>query len=307
MAPEMIHVCTVHWQEEQWIDVQLDYLRRHLQRPHRVYASLAHIPVEHGSKYFYSNHEPIQDHGTKLNLLGEMACIRAESPGDWLLFLDSDAFPIGDLTAYLDDRLSEFPLIAVQRLEQDGDIQPHPCFCATTVGFWQEIQGDWKKGGTWINDRGQECTDPGGNLLHILNDRGVNWYKMLRTNQVNLHPVNFGIYDHMIYHHGGTLMSYVETNHPSGSIPGVDSFGELYKHPLTRIAWHTSRALWWFGQMLEKFRVWLLDQTPLRRRWREVEARNKAMSEELFKEIVSDPAFHQSLSGDRDPGRDSGA
>ena len=301
----MIHICTVHWKQEQWIDVQLSYLQRHLTAPHQVYASLGHVPGDHTGKFFYCNLEPIEDHGTKLNLLGEMACLRARSADDWLLFMDSDAFPIAELMSYLSAKLENFPLIAVQRLEQDGDIQPHPCFCATTVGFWQEIGGDWKKGGTWTNAQGQVCTDPGGNLLHILNDRGVDWYKMLRSNRVNLHPVNFAIYDHVIYHHGGTPMSYVETNHPSGSIPGVDSFGELYRHPLTRIAWHTSRALWWFGRGLEKFRVWLLDQTPLRRRWREVESRNKAMGETLFREIVSDPDFHRSLSGSQGAEADS--
>ena len=32
-----------------------------------------------------------------------------------------------------------------------GDPQPHPCFCVTTVGFWQDIGGDSDEGPQWQN------------------------------------------------------------------------------------------------------------------------------------------------------------
>ena len=67
-----------------------------------------------------------------------MACFNAESDEDILLFIDGDAFPISDVATYAEEKLKQFPLIAVQRSENDGDPQPHPCFCITTVGFWKK-------------------------------------------------------------------------------------------------------------------------------------------------------------------------
>ncbi len=45
-------------------------------------------------------------------------------------------------------------------------------------------------------------TDVGGNLLKILNDGGYQWYPLLRSNTTNLHPLWFGIYADIVYHHG---------------------------------------------------------------------------------------------------------
>ena len=43
----------------------------------------------------------------------------------------------------------------------------------------------------------------GGNLLGLLEDAGIDWYPMLRTNKVNPHPLQFGVYEDLVYHHGG--------------------------------------------------------------------------------------------------------
>ena len=43
----------------------------------------------------------------------------------------------------------------------------------------------------------------GGNLLGLLEDAGIEWYPMLRTNKVNPHPLQFGVYEDLVYHHGG--------------------------------------------------------------------------------------------------------
>ena len=42
----------------------------------------------------------------------------------------------------------------------------------------------------------------GGNLLAILDNQGMTWYSLLRSNKRNLHPVFFAVYDDLIYHHG---------------------------------------------------------------------------------------------------------
>jgi hypothetical protein len=210
----MIHVATVHYQNDEWIDIQLEYLEKYLDREFKVYAFLNEIDERHQKKFFYCSTEPVtassqeEEHAIKLNILADVIGISSDSPDDLLIFLDGDAFPVSDVFSYARSKLKEYSLAAVQRLENAGDIQPHPCFCVTTVGFWHDIGGDWKPGYRWVNDRG-EVTDVGGNLLGILEENDVDWYPMRRSNDKNMHPLWFGIYDNVIYHHGAGFRSAV--------------------------------------------------------------------------------------------------
>jgi hypothetical protein len=151
----------------------------------------------------------------KLDLLADMAAFDSRSATDWLMFIDGDAFPIADIVSFAQTKLRSYPLLAVQRRENNGDIQPHPSFCLTTIGFWKELGGNWRAGFRWRNSYGEVVTDVGGNLLGVLQEKKIDWYPMLRTNRKNLHPVFFGIYDDVVYHHGsgfrdGTSRAYVQ-------------------------------------------------------------------------------------------------
>jgi hypothetical protein len=110
----------------------------------------------------------------------------------------------------LDARLARHGLIAVQRYENNGDVQPHPCFCVTTVGLWRQIGGDWHPGHTWVDPQGKAVTDIGGNLLRAVDSADVDWYPLRRMNKVDLHPVFFAVYgddEHggVVYHHGAAF------------------------------------------------------------------------------------------------------
>lgn len=204
----MIHVATVHWRTDRWIDPQLRSLDRFLPGPYRAYAFLNDVPGDHRERFFHVSSQPIKDHATKLNLLGELICFASEDPSDLLVFVDGDAFPIAPLDRVIAERLGRHRLIAVQRYENNGDLQPHPCFCVTTVGFWQEIGGDWYSGFRWADRAGNSVTDVGGNLLAALVDRGIDWYPLRRLNVHDLHPLLFGVYGTeadgpLVYHHGG--------------------------------------------------------------------------------------------------------
>ena len=137
-------------------------------------------------------------HHAKLNVLADIAASHAR-PEDLLLFLDSDAFPIAHIDRNL---LGGYPLAAVRRDENMGEIQPHPCFCLTTVGFWQEIKGDWAQGYQWESTNGEMMTDGGGNLLGILRALDIEWLALLRSNKFDLDPLWFGVYHDVVYHHG---------------------------------------------------------------------------------------------------------
>src|SRR5271155_1339802 len=93
----MVHVATVHWQNEGWIDIQLRYLNRHISEAFRVYAFLNGIPEIHRAKYFYSSCEPLREHAVKLNALAETIGKSSGDDGDVIIFLDGDAFPIADI------------------------------------------------------------------------------------------------------------------------------------------------------------------------------------------------------------------
>jgi hypothetical protein len=197
----MINVVTVHWQTSKWVDAQLRFLERNIDAPVRVFASLNGIEDDTVAERFHFAADLAGTHAEKLN---ELAGIVAASsnPSDILIFLDGDAFPVRPLVPWLGETLGTHPLMAIRRDENLADPQPHPSFCATTVGFWQEIDGDWRPGYVWVNAAGREVADTGGRLLASLRERKVEWLPLLRTNTYNPHAVWFGVYAHRVYHHG---------------------------------------------------------------------------------------------------------
>ena len=202
----MIHIATVHWLDDVWVDIQLSYFEKYLlPDSYRVYAFLNGIdPEKYRDRIHYISTEPIQAHVTKLNLLAEEISRQASSD-DIIYFIDGDAFPVGDIQGFLDSQFKEFDLVAVQRLENEGDPQPHPSFCATTVGFWKEIDGDWGQGPSWMTRTGRLRTDVGALLWEKLEKNGIEWLPMHRSNVLNLHPLWFGVYHELIYHHGAAF------------------------------------------------------------------------------------------------------
>jgi hypothetical protein len=203
----MIHVCTVHWHDERWLAPQLRFLRRFLPSEHRLYASLNGIDERWFSEFDFAA-DLDGPHHVKLNLLAAEAAKRGAAE-DLLLFIDSDAFPIAPIDEGL---LGGTPLAAVRRDENMGEQQPHPCFCLTTIGFWSEIDGDWAQGYRWQASNGQMVTDGGGNLLGTLRARGIEWRPLLRSNEVDLDPLWFGIYGDVVYHHGAGSRAPVSFN-----------------------------------------------------------------------------------------------
>ncbi len=199
----MIHIATVHWQTDKWIDIQLNYLKKHIKEDFQVYAFLEGMAVKHASKFHFVIQETIHGvgHAEKLNILAEIIYFSSNDPDDIIIFIDGDAFPVGNVMKLILEKIEKHKIIAIQRLENDEDPQPHPSFCATTLKFWKEIKGDWKKGYKWWNKTAY-ITDVGGNLLGILNRLNINWYTMHRTTQLHDHPLWFGVYDGVIYHHG---------------------------------------------------------------------------------------------------------
>jgi hypothetical protein len=197
----MLYVATVHFQTDKWVDIQHEYLHRYISVPFRTFAVLHGLPVDPQREKFDCIVDARGTHSGKLNLLAAEIG-RHASQDDVILFLDGDAFPIADPMPIIGQALSRTSLLAVRRDENLGDRQPHPCFCAVSVGEWERLHGDWSAGHPWRNDQGRLITDPGGNLLRLLEIHGCRWAALLRSNVRNDHPLLFGIYGGIVYHHG---------------------------------------------------------------------------------------------------------
>lgn len=184
-----------------WIDLQLRRLAENLDRPYRTYAHLDGDALAHAERFDESFTGERVHHWKKIDDLGATICAQAAGD-DVLLFLDGDAFPIADLGEALDRMLAGHSLAAIRRTENLGDPFPHPSFCATTAGFWRNSGATWIGGHQWHNAVGESVTDTGANLLKLLEDMEVDWLPLSRTNARDLHPILFGVYADLVYHHG---------------------------------------------------------------------------------------------------------
>lgn len=275
----MFHVVTVHWNDERCIAPQLRYLERNVD-DFDVYATLNGIPASTASsaRVVYTD-DFDGTHAEKLNHLAEVACERAR-PDDLLMFLDGDAFPIALITPAV---LGGTPLAAVRRDENLGQRQPHPCFCVTSVKFWCDIDGDWRAGHSWVASNGVETTDTGGNLLGLLEARGVEWRALTRTNRTNLDPLWFAIYGDVVYHHGAGFRAPVTFRVTSPS------------HARVVAAAASTRAPAWLGPVARAERS-LRYRLASRRERRAHDAyleRARARSAEVFHDIETDPEFYR--------------
>jgi hypothetical protein len=259
----VIHIATVHWLTDRWVDVQLRYLQRHVAGAYRTYAFLNGPDVERHADRFdvVEMKGGSAQHPVKLNRLAQRVLEHA-GDDDLLVFLDGDAFPVVALEPALRGLLDRAPLVAIRR-DENGDLYPHPSFCATTAGFWRRLGGDWRRGKPWtLPDGGYVHSEVGARLLRQLHEGNYEWTPLLRTNARNLHPLLFGLYGDLVYHHGAG-----------------------YRYPLTRadMEWVKSvRAEGDLARAREAARGWRI-------------ARNMELDRRVYREIQRDDEFWRKL------------
>jgi hypothetical protein len=269
----MIYVATVHVFGRRWADIQATYLERTMDEPYQVFASFQGMqPVQPpGFTHVFEHHGM---HAGKLNLLAAEIAHVAD-PDDLIMFLDGDAFPISDPMPMVREHLARTPVVAIKRVENAGDQQPHPAFCVMAVRTWQQLGGDWSSGYRWRNVEGNLTSDVGGNLMRLLELHGLEWTPLTRSNTVDLHPLWFGIYGEAIYHHG------------AGFRPAL-SRHDLLAQPKP---WRTTR--------LPVVRSAITAANRRRdARWQEqLYARGRELSEGMIAEIKADPQFYRRFLG----------
>jgi hypothetical protein len=215
-------------------------------------------------------------HAEKLDLLARAALDDSTSDGDWLVFIDGDAFPIDMLNEKISGYLKAAPLVAVQRLENSGDTQPHPCFAVTTVDCWRAYPFSWKEGYAWTDSTGQSMTDVGAGILEVIDRHSLSWVKLHRTNRHNFHPLLFGIYDDLIYHHGAGFRD--------DKLVRKD-INDLMKPQMKRLH---GRALLRLIPGVLRLRVRKSVLHPEGRMYRRVLKKNAILSRNVYKEISND-------------------
>lgn len=195
----------MHIHSPRWIAIQARELQRHISVPFETWSSLQGIDPSY-SRYFDHVVEQGGDHPSKLNHLALEIADRADDE-DLLMFLDGDAFPIADPAPLIDSGLATAPILAVRRAENLGEPQPHPSFCVTRLATWRRLPGDWSPGYVWLGADGRPMTDVGANLLRQLELTETPWMEVRRSNRHNPHPLFFGVYGSVIYHHGAGFRS----------------------------------------------------------------------------------------------------
>ncbi len=225
----MIHVSTIHYRRADWIPIQLEYLRRFSAEPIRTYASLDGVDPAWAAEFDRPVSLGLEMRpGDKHDRLGELMLAEAE-PDDLVVFLHGDSLPIREWTAPLRERLTSSPLVAVRRGDNFGEPVPHPCFTVTTARLWRELGSSWAPGPQWIEPDGRRASDVGATLWADLERRGVDWEPLLRSNAVDLHPLWFGIYGGLLYHHGAAF------RHPISRADAHRS--RSWPHPLRQVHW----------------------------------------------------------------------
>jgi len=228
----MIHYLTIHHEYatrrghhggSKWIDLQLRQINKNT-TDYKVWSYCTGFDFSpYRDKFHYCDswqckgimnegNSMSSNHSTKLDDLTAFVCNDPDNKvkdDDILIWLDSDAFPINNVNNYVTEKLSKYPLLGVNRKENpNNDVIPHPSFVCSTARFWRIHQWSWSgcqlvrhlSSRKRFNTGGTH--DTGGKLyLHLLINN-IDWYRMHRTHSLTEHPINFTIYDDLVYHHG---------------------------------------------------------------------------------------------------------
>ena len=72
-------------------------------------------------------------------------------------------------------------------------------FFVTKAKFWQDNKLKWQ-----IEEGVGAAHAPGCKLKIWFQENNYTYAPLLRTNKVNIHPLHFGVYGNMVYHHGSS-------------------------------------------------------------------------------------------------------
>jgi len=214
--PRDVVICTVHGNTPQysepvarkypWPMLQMAQLRRHTAKGYTVFVYGNRLCQEHEDYfrqceevvYFSSNEIPngafVDDVWPIRNWLTRQAIKKFE----WIVHLDSDAFPIASdwLPRYTSLISDQCPVVSVERTftEHSGrHSSADRCFLMFSRAGFKAHAFDFTKMGV---------ADAGAAISQHLEEQGLAWHPLTRSNRVNFHKIAAGIFDDRVYHHG---------------------------------------------------------------------------------------------------------
>lgn len=235
----MIHYITVHFRGDQWVDTQLKHIEK-FTSDYKVWCFFSeHMDTSpHKHKYhFLENHDNIKgvsgsyDHATKLDdLFKVVAEDENTKDDDVVIFIDSDAFPIGNINDYIESKLKGYDLAGVSRPENDdGHFCIHPCFAFSTVAFWKQNKLTWH-GLNMQAPIHNFLDDTGGLLYQDISKKNIKCFKIFKSKKssIDTHPIFFSSYDNIIYHHGAGSRKFRSRSETAFIIKNIDFFDSIY-------------------------------------------------------------------------------
>ena len=104
----IIHIATVHWKSDTWFKIQLQYFKKHIQSPYKVYTYMTGIKnynrFDNYQEVVFCKDTQIASHADKLDKLANTICQKAPD-NDIIIFIDGDAIPIKPLDDYISEKL----------------------------------------------------------------------------------------------------------------------------------------------------------------------------------------------------------
>ena len=209
----MIYYITMHHNIDRFVQLQAQHIYDNTSSDYKIYCGLAGINLEiDASETVYKNHciyditNIENQHWFRMNYL--FNCLAKDQTfhdDDLVVFIDGDAFPIETWEGKVRSELDTHALVAVERredleplMEEKWKPYPHPLFCVAKAKFWQENAIKWKL------DSSRGVSTCGPLLKEWLEMNGHTIYPLLRTNVFNIHPLYFGVYGDIVYHHGAS-------------------------------------------------------------------------------------------------------
>lgn len=230
----MLRIITIHHDTDAFVEIQAIYLKKYIKEEYTVFSGMSGIEIDkfvkkrNSGEEIYKNYSfadlknTTHQHYLRMNLLYDALNKSGQlKDDDVLIFLDGDAFPINEVTF---SSFKEFPVQAVSRRENIEPAlndkykpYPHPVFFATTVSFWKEHNM------TWELDEADGAGTAGPTFARMLNAKKIPWKELLRSNVMNIHPLNFAVYGGFIYHHGSGNRGWEGTT-PTDVYDSIDPF-----------------------------------------------------------------------------------
>jgi hypothetical protein len=205
--PRDVVICTVHGntphysaaaaRKHPWPMLQMAQLRRYTRHGFTVFVYGNRLCQEHEDffrhckdvVYFSSNEVQNGAFVDDVWPIRNWLTRKAVKSFKWIVHLDSDAFPIAG------DWLPRYASLISARCPEDGS--PHRsadrCFLMFSRAGFRAHAFDFTKMGV---------ADAGAAISQHLEDQGLTWHPLPRTNRVNFHKIAAGIYDDRVYHHG---------------------------------------------------------------------------------------------------------